>query len=206
MGVEDLQKKLDVAVAKLKKLETSSTEIGRGVDRNSQKAKQLRDTISLLRNRIERAKTQDKDAKQVVARYLAAELNLAGISDCVSHLHQKLAPLFSENHLKITGDRGILVEFARLDPDQYIKLQWTKGYESVPTSNMLCKVLIVPGSTGSSAWQDLSVRSGNASGVDQELKENGVTPPRKQAGLTPEKAVASVIKWFTANAQKLRGD
>lgn len=118
-------------------------------------------------------------------------------------IHSKLAPLFQGFYFTVTSDRGIGVEFARMSSDDYIKRQW-RNDPTLPDSNMRCVVIIAPSTLGFGAWQDLNVGFGGTSDEIKDLKSRGVSI-RRASGLTPEAAVASVIKWFEKNAAKLKG-
>lgn len=116
-------------------------------------------------------------------------------------IESKLSSLFSGAHFKVEHQRGVGIEFARIEPEQHAKLTVT-GKQ--PGPNMRCRIVLAPDVHGSSAWQNLNVKFGGTPDEIREMKDAGVNL-RRMSGATPEKAVDTVIKWFTANASKLKG-
>lgn len=136
-------------------------------------------------------------AVRVASRFAAADLSTP--QKAAEHIERELKSMFPGQHVKVVGERGVGIEVAHLDEDAYAKEQLTKGYTSVGP-NLMVKINLVP-SMGSGKWADLNVKPAND---NPELKDAGIQPIRKAGGLTPEKAVEIVLKWFKKNQSALK--
>jgi len=119
------------------------------------------------------------------------------VAETADSIRDALGPLFEANFFRVESDHGILVEFARMNPERYAKEQLRTRY-SIPSNNHIRVQVVSPRVYPSPGWTDLTVKATVAGG------DGPVWLRRKVPHLTPEKAVQNVVAWFRANADRLR--
>jgi len=140
---------------------------------------------------------RSESVARVAARFRSALADVSTPVAAADYLRAELAGMFPGHYIKVVGERGVSIAVGRLSEDDYAREQLQTKYTNPP--NLLVKLLIVP-SIGSGQWADLFVRPA----IDNpELKQVGIKPIRKMSNLTPEKAVAAVLKWFKTNQHAL---
>lgn len=123
-------------------------------------------------------------------------------AEMADHFRSVLSSLLHGGHFEVSAERGVRVEYAHWEPDEYIRLQLKSGYGSLPP-NVRAVVLVVPAGPGT-PWSagDLEVKFGGSKDDLEGLKAVGATF-RRTSHVPPEKAAKLVVDWFKKNAPKL---
>lgn len=120
-------------------------------------------------------------------------------------IEDALAPLFRGGDVvfKVSHARGVGIDFARMDEEAWLKKFYSDPeFARTSPENVIVSVSIRP-EMMSVGWSDLSVVLANRDKAEATLKRLGISF-RRAHGLTGEKAVETVVKWFRKNADALK--